>query len=453
MVKNLFYIFIIFFFVSSDPFFGEKSFWTPAIEEDDPSKVVTLPWATSEVMDKYLTDPDDRILADFKIPPYFESSARFWFLIYTQFSSHQIVLHDRDRLALIYRVLDFQTLKEKNLNRMTLYNLQKKLTKDNIEDIKNGYDKLIQNPFLRDQETGLILNALHQANIEISDDAQKRIDLFKDLRATIRSQTGQADYIQQGLVRSSPYKEYLHKIFEARGLPDALLAIPFLESSFNPLAESKVGALGVWQFMPFISRHYLPKHNNIDYRENVILSSLAASFLLEENLKILKRWDLAVTAYNSGTKHLVKMRRSLAAEQLDLALIIENSDSENFGFASKNFYSEFLALVHTLAYRDEISEVVREEDEHQDVKDFYIYQAKCTLRLNKDLKLASKDLEKLMKFNHHITSSQAIGRATIVTSPFPLSTKHFQIVDLKTITKVKPKDWIKGLKAYSCSTR
>jgi membrane-bound lytic murein transglycosylase D len=453
MVKNLLFVFIIFFFVSSDPFFGEKSFWSPSTEENDPSNIVTLPWATSGVMDKYLSDPDDRIIADFKIPPYFEASTKFWFLIYTQFSSHQIVLHDRDRLSLIYRVLDFKTLKEKNLNRMTLYNLQKKLTKENIDEIKSGYDKLIQNPFLRDQETGLVLNALHQANISLPDQAENRIELFKNLRSTIRSQTGQADYIQQGLVRSSPYKEYLHKIFEARGLPDALLAIPFLESSFNPLAESKVGALGVWQFMPFISRHYLPKHNNIDYRENIILSSLAASFLLQENLKILKRWDLAVTAYNSGTKHLVKMRRSLAAEDLDLALIIENSDSENFGFASKNFYSEYLALVHTLAYRDEINEVVREEDEHQDVKDFYIYQAKCTIRLNKDLKLSTQELEKLMGFNHHLNSAKPIHRATIVTSPFPLSTRHFQIVDLKTITKVKPKDWIKGLKSYSCSTR
>lgn len=453
MVKYLFFVFILLFFVASDPFFGEKLFWNPTIEEDDPSKVVSLPWASSDVMDKYLTDPNDKIPLDFKIPAYFEQSSKFWFLIYTQFSSHQIVLHDRDRLSLIYRVLDFQTLKEKNLHRMTLYNLQRKLTVDNIDDIKQSYNKLIQDPFLRDQETGLILNAIHQAGIPLPESKEDRIALFKDLKSTIRSQTGQANFIQDGLVRSSPYQDYLKKIFTNKNLPIDLLAIPFLESSFNPLAESKVGALGVWQFMPFISKHYLPKHPHIDYRRNIILSSLAASFLLEENLKILKRWDLAVTAYNSGTKHLVKMRRSLATEELSLAKVIEYSDSENFGFASKNFYSEFLALVYTLAYRDDISEVVREEDEHQEVKDFYIYQAKCTIRLNKDLKLSDKELAKLMNFNHHLTTTRPIQRATLITSPFPLSPKHFQIVNLESIVKIKPKDWVKQLKSYSCSTR
>lgn len=454
MVKYLIFVFILFFIVSSDPFFGEKSLWKSRETIDaDPNSIVNLPWASSDVIEQYLKDPDDRIPQDFKVPEFFESSVHFWFLIYNQFNSNQIVLHDRDNLSLIYRVLDFKTLKEKNLNRMTIYNLQRKLTADNIADIKVSYEKLIKNPFLRDQQTGLIINALQQANIPLPDDAQGRIDLFKELRTTIRSQTGQADFIQAGLLRASPYKSYLHKIFTTRGLPDSLLAIPFLESSFNPRAESKVGALGIWQFMPFISRHYLPKHNGIDYRENIILSSLAASFLLEENLKILKRWDLAVTAYNSGTKHLVSMRRSLAAENLNLALIIQNSDSENFGFASKNFYSEFLALVHTLAYRDEISEIVREEDEHQAINDFYIYQAKCTIRLDRDLKLSKESLDKLMDFNHHLDVKKAIQRTTIVTSPFPLSTKHFQIVNLKTITKVKPKDWSKELKSYSCSTR
>ncbi len=453
MVKNVLFVLIIFFFVSSDPFFGEKSFWNPHIEEGDSSNVVSLPWASSEVMDKYLLDPDNKIQADFKIPAYFESSVRFWFLIYTQFSSHQIVIHDRDNLSLIYRVLDFQTLKEKNLHRMTLYNLQKRLTTDNVNQVKESYDKLIQKPFLRDQETGLVLNAIHQAGISLPDEEVLRIKVLKDLRSTIRSQTGQANYIQKGLVRSSPYKDYLMRIFEARGLPYSLLAIPFLESSFNPRAESKVGALGVWQFMPFISRHYLPKHSRIDYRQNVILSSLAASHLLAENLKILKRWDLAVTAYNSGTKHLVKMRRSLAAENLDLALIIESSDSGNFGFASKNFYSEFLALVYTLAYRDEISEVVKHEDETQSVKDFYIYLAKCTLKLNKDIKLTSHELGKLMDFNQHLSFTRPIQRGTIITSPYILSNRHFHQVPMEMIIKKKPKDWINGLKSQSCSTR
>src|SRR5690606_910794 len=155
--------------------------------------------------------------------------------------------------------------------------------------------------------------------------------------------TGQKNFIKSGIVESLPYQSFLFRLFADKKLPKELLAIPFLESSFNPRAHSKVSAAGAWQFMPLISSYFLPKRTTIlDYRFNVGLSSLAAAKLLDENHRILKSWDLAVTAYNSGTKHLLKTKRELKRPDVTLEDVIKHSDSKHFGFASKNFYSEFL---------------------------------------------------------------------------------------------------------------
>jgi membrane-bound lytic murein transglycosylase D len=95
----------------------------------------------------------------------------------------------------------------------------------------------------------------------------------------LRSQTGQRDQIEKGIQRSSIYIHYLRDLAKNFNLPPELLAIPFLESSFNPKAESKVGASGIWQIMPYISGKLLSRDkskNAPDLRNNPIIASLAA---------------------------------------------------------------------------------------------------------------------------------------------------------------------------------
>lgn len=449
-------IFTLFLVTSSDHHFGTELSWTKAPKED-PEDVREMAWMSTDAFRTFLEDDDDRVSDLFTVTDYYYPMVNFWFMIYTQFESSQVVIHDKVDLNLIYKVLDFSQLHHKGLNRNILYVLQQKHSEDKINEIKEDLKFLAHNPFSLEPRAKAIYRILKEAKINLPIKQLERQAFFNRMRENIRTQTGQRNFIKDGIIRSLPYQPFLKKYFTAKELPPELLAIPFLESSFNPRAESKVGALGTWQFMPLIASYYVPKKSispQFDYRSNIGVISVAASFLMKENFKIMKSWDLAVTAYNSGPKHLLKTKRELASSlsEIDLEAIIKHSDSPHFGFASKNFYSEFLALVHALAYEEEIFAGLHREDRYNvnEILDFYLL--KCSQRLDKILSKAQ--LDDVLYYNHHITKPQSsYSRGVIVTSKEKLPANKFLKLKFNQILSTKPKDWIKFLGNQSCSTK
>ena len=123
----------------------------------------------------------------------------------------------------------------------------------------------------------------------------------------------------------------------------------FEESSFSYAARSSAGASGIWQLMRGTSRSLLTINRSVDERLDPIASTRAASHILKENHQTLGNWPLAITAYNHGANGI---RRARAKYGDDLSSIIENHRSRLFGFASKNFYAEFLAAVLVAKNRD-----------------------------------------------------------------------------------------------------
>src|SRR5690606_11243176 len=73
----------------------------------------------------------------------------------------------------------------------------------------------------------------------------------------VRFQLGQSDRFREGLVRSGAWRDYIRDTFRKAGLPVALAALPHVESSFGTHAYCKVGAAGMWQFMPSTGRRFL----------------------------------------------------------------------------------------------------------------------------------------------------------------------------------------------------
>jgi membrane-bound lytic murein transglycosylase D len=215
--------------------------------------------------------------------------------------------------------------------------------------------------------------------------------------------------------------------------------------------------MGTWQFMPLIASYYVPKKSlspQFDYRSNVGVISVAAAMLMKENFQLMKSWDMAVTAYNSGTKHLLKTKRELASadKKVNLEAVIKHSDSQHFGFASKNFYSEFLALVHALAYEEELFSNIHKYDRYNVEDDLNFYLLKCSLKPDKTLN--KTQLDDVLFYNHHINHpTKAYPRGTIVTSKEPLPGSKFLKLNLKQMVEKKPKDWIKLLGNQSCSTK
>jgi membrane-bound lytic murein transglycosylase D len=437
---------------AADPFFGTDLSWRQ-IPHDEKGDFLERSWVSTDAFNKYLFDDENRVAPLFRITPYYYPSVKFWFLVYTQFESSSVIIHDKTNLSLIYKILDFDPLYRKKSSRRYLHALQQKISQQKLKEFKHKLDELAKDPFSANAFSKEIHHVLKQANLSLPVNKSERSRFFTNLKNNLRTQTGQKDFIREGVIRSLPYHHFITRHFTERKLPKELLAIPFLESSFNPRANSKVNALGVWQFMPLIANYYVPRRTReTDYRSSIGVASVSAGFLMSENFAVMKSWDLAVTAYNSGTKHLLKTKRKLASKNVNLEDVIKNSDSRHFGFASKNFYSEFLALVHTLAYKDDLFFGIHQTDRSDVNQKLRFFLAKCRLRLPSVLN--EKQMNDVHFHNHQVKDLQLqIPRGFILNSKNSLPKNNFFELHDSYLIKIKPKDWHKLLSNQSCSTR
>ena len=97
------------------------------------------------------------------------------------------------------------------------------------------------------------------------------------------------------------WKNALGKAFLRHGLPEDLTALAIVESAMNPLALSKAGARGMWQFMPETARHYgLQCDYTVDERLDPYRSADAAARYLKAAYERFHDWPLAISSYNCG---------------------------------------------------------------------------------------------------------------------------------------------------------
>jgi len=164
--------------------------------------------------------------------------------------------------------------------------------------------------------------------------------MYRHAARSIRGQFGLADRFRRGLETSGMYMREMRMIFRSYGLPESLLALPHVESSFDIRAYSRRGAAGIWQFTRHTGKLFMKVGYTIDQRRDPLIATEAAAELLKQNYETLKSWPLAITAYNYGRGGMVKAKKRHGD---DIAAIVKNFKSRRFGFASRNFYAEFLA--------------------------------------------------------------------------------------------------------------
>lgn len=415
---------------------------------------------TIKSFEGFLQDPNSKISSEFKIPPYFSDSVRFWFNIYTRYKVTDSVLHDKENLAIVYESLSFDSLAAADVSSFVRTALQSKFVSDKVK----GYRQAFKNLGNSKNENGAIeqkiLNALTRSDIKVPKSKKARTKFFNELSKNFRAQTGQYDNIKQGIKNYLLYEDFIEQVFRHFELPHELIAISFLESSFNTKAKSRVGATGVWQFMRRTGRSFMDIDRYQDGRLNPLLASISALHLLAQNYKILDRWDLAVPAYNSGTRHILRARRQLKKSDMSLEDMLTGYDHPHVGFASKNFFSEFLALVHALAYKSEIYFDSKISEYNPDTtivaKNIKAYVTICPIKPSKFYSVMEKTAPHIDRINSHILKR---GRGItfkpglILFSDRKLTKRRYYEVDFKEMRRNYPKNWTRFLKNQSCSKR
>ena len=108
------------------------------------------------------------------------------------------------------------------------------------------------------------------------------------------------------------YMPIFKEIFSQYDMPEELRAMAVIESAMNPLAVSRVGAKGMWQFMYSTAKIYgLHIDSFVDERLDPIKSAHAAAQYLQDAYEIFGDWNLAIASYNCGAGNVNKaIRRS-----------------------------------------------------------------------------------------------------------------------------------------------
>ena len=108
------------------------------------------------------------------------------------------------------------------------------------------------------------------------------------------------------------YMPIFEETFNRYKLPDELKYVSIIESALNPVATSRAGAKGMWQFMMQTAKNYgLEINSYVDERLDPFKSADAAARYLTDSYKLFGDWNLAISSYNCGPGNVNKaIRRS-----------------------------------------------------------------------------------------------------------------------------------------------
>ncbi len=263
----------------------------------------------------------------FPAPPELQPDVDFWVSVFTEIDSDSGILHDNRHLGVVYTRLEVP-------ERLSRAERNRRIDPER-DRIRAALTVLATGK--RDGLTG------EQARILALWPANVSNEMLASARDRIRFQRGIADRFRDGLARSGRWRSYVEQEFAALGVPVELVALPHVESSYNPDARSHVGASGIWQFTRSTGRRFLRVDHVLDERNDPYAATRAAGQLLAYNHSITGNWPTAITAYNHG---LAGIRRAMR-EYGDTAYvdILRRYDGRTFGFASRNFYVAFLAAL------------------------------------------------------------------------------------------------------------
>ncbi|MCH8954189.1 transglycosylase SLT domain-containing protein [candidate division KSB1 bacterium] len=360
----------------------------------------------------------------FPTPESLKPNVEFWKNIYAKYSERDVVIHDSYDLSIVYEVVNMDSL-------FRGINVSERLQWKKIERIKKGYKSILRK---LSRKKKLRIESLRGKERYVASLFNGELTSKRLLKASrnIRGQNGLRERFRLGLQRSGLYLPYMKKIFQEANLPLELLAIPHVESSFNYKAYSKFGAAGIWQFTRSTGRSYMKINYEVDERLDPIRATESAALHLKRNHEKLRSWPLAVTAYNHGRNGMIRAKKKFGD---NIGRIVKYYRSGSFGFASRNFYSEFLAALHiTQNHRDYFGEI-----EFHKARDFISFNTPHYIKVSDLTSKLDISLKEFAEFNPAFRPS-VINSKRRIPKDFPIRVPYRSGLDIQAVYAQIPAD-------------
>jgi membrane-bound lytic murein transglycosylase D len=236
------------------------------------------------------------------------------------------------------------------LEEMAVAEAQEELSKDDFFYRPDSSSLLLQDhdiaydfaPYVSDEIVAERLAAMNSTiPMTFNKDIRNFIDYF-----TIRRRT----YTQTMLARKNLYFPMFEKYLAEFNMPDELKYLSIVESALKPVAVSRAGAMGLWQFMPATGRHLgLKQDAYIDERMNPEKSTIAACKYLTWLYEFFGNdWELALAGYNCGPGTVQRAIRKAGGGQQKFWDIYRFLPAE-----TRSYVPMFIAVTYSMTHAEE----------------------------------------------------------------------------------------------------
>jgi hypothetical protein len=267
---------------------------------------------------------------EFPRPPEIEPQVAFWRKVYSKWGKSQVAIHDKVHMGIIYDVFDVPGGDADTFSAWQKDYIQQRLT-----------DWKIRLSALEDKvSSGMALDSDERELVQHITEKTGHRNAIHGASERLRHQRGMKERFMRGLEIGRRYDDQFRHIFRNAGLPEDLAYLPHVESSFQYNAHSSAGALGIWQFTSGAAKMFMNGNSSAAARLDPINSTHGAARYLAYAYDKLGSWPLAVTSYNHG---IGGMQRAKNVHGHDFVSIVKHYNGPAFGFASRNYYAEFLA--------------------------------------------------------------------------------------------------------------